>query len=124
MRFKALAAEGRALGLEQSIAYGLSLEDQFGETAQASRRVARTAGPLTPPEQEVAALIASGCSNRAIAKELVISERTVEKHVANILARLELKSRAQLAVWAHEHVDGNVRGEVRVSSDADASAPR
>jgi len=79
---------------------------------------------LTRREQEVAALVARGRSNRAIADELVISERTVEKHVANILARLEVTSRAQLAVWAHEHVRGDLRGDVRASTDAGASAPR
>ncbi|MBV9603041.1 MAG: AAA family ATPase [Chloroflexi bacterium] len=120
-RFEALAAEGRTFTSEQAIAYGLSNEDAAGATPIPSHRLA---SPLTPREQEVAALVAYGRSNRAIADELVISERTVEKHVANILARLELSSRAQVAVWAYEHVGGNLRGDVRASTHAGTSAPR
>jgi DNA-binding NarL/FixJ family response regulator len=56
--------------------------------------------PLTRREQEVAARIAAGASNRQIAHELVITNGTVERHVANILAKLDMRSRAQIAVWA------------------------
>jgi DNA-binding NarL/FixJ family response regulator len=58
--------------------------------------------PLSEREQEVVALIAQGCSNREIAKELTIAEATAVRHVANILDKLGLKSRAQVAVWAVE----------------------
>ena len=61
------------------------------------------AGPLTPREREVAALVAGGLSNRAIARELVITEATAERHLGNVYAKLGLASRAQLAVWALEH---------------------
>jgi DNA-binding CsgD family transcriptional regulator len=57
-------------------------------------------GTLTPREREVAALIASGSSNKAIADELVISPATAARHVANILAKLGFSSRAQIAAWA------------------------
>ena len=57
-------------------------------------------GGLTRREREVALLIAQGKSNRAIAEALVLSERTVEGHVGNILAKLAFTSRAQIAVWA------------------------
>jgi non-specific serine/threonine protein kinase len=50
----------------------------------------------------VAALVAQGLSNRQIAAALVITERTAEKHVANILAKLAFASRAQVAAWAVE----------------------
>lgn len=56
-------------------------------------------GPLTPREEEVAALLAKGLSNRAIATELVISPRTVDGHVERILAKLGFTVRAQVAVW-------------------------
>ena len=59
-------------------------------------------GGLTVREREIAALIAAGKSNRAIADVLVVSERTVEGHVAHILAKLDFASRAQIAVWAAE----------------------
>ena len=62
-----------------------------------------TAAPndiLTSRELEVVALIARGLSNRQIADELVISIRTADRHVANILAKLGLASRTQVAAWA------------------------
>ncbi|HEY8044761.1 MAG TPA: LuxR C-terminal-related transcriptional regulator [Streptosporangiaceae bacterium] len=54
---------------------------------------------LTPREREIAALIARGLSNRAIADELVISQATVARHVANMLTKLGFSSRAQIAAW-------------------------
>ncbi len=59
-------------------------------------------GGLTAREREIASLIAHGKSNREIADELIISENTAERHVANILAKLSLNSRTQIAVWAVE----------------------
>jgi DNA-binding NarL/FixJ family response regulator len=58
---------------------------------------------LTEREREVAALIARGKSNGEIAGELIVSKRTVEKHNANILAKLGLTSRAQIMRWALDH---------------------
>jgi predicted ATPase/DNA-binding CsgD family transcriptional regulator len=55
---------------------------------------------LTVREREVAALIAQGESNREIAETLVVSERTVESHVTNILAKLGFTRRARIAAWA------------------------
>jgi DNA-binding NarL/FixJ family response regulator len=57
-------------------------------------------GGLTAREREIAALIAQGKSNREMAEELVISETTAERHVANILSKLGFNSRTQIAVWA------------------------
>lgn len=54
---------------------------------------------LTPRENDVALRVAAGRSNAAIARELVLSERTVENHVSRILAKLGLGSRTALAVW-------------------------
>ena len=57
-------------------------------------------GGLTTREREVAAQIARGETNREIAEKLVLSERTVESHVTNILAKLGFTSRARIAIWA------------------------
>jgi DNA-binding CsgD family transcriptional regulator len=62
----------------------------------------QTFGGLTRREREVAALIAQGKSNRDIAGALFLSERTVEGHAGNILAKLGFASRAQIAAWAVE----------------------
>ena len=55
---------------------------------------------LTEREHEVTRLVAQGCSNQEIAKELVISEKTVKTHVSNILSKLQLADRTQLAIYA------------------------
>lgn len=58
---------------------------------------------LTPREIEVLRLLAGGRSNRALAAELYVSERTVKTHVSNILAKLRLGDRTQAALWAVRH---------------------
>jgi DNA-binding NarL/FixJ family response regulator len=57
-------------------------------------------GLLTAREREILVLVAQGLANKAIAGELVISERTARTHVSNILAKLGLSSRTQAALWA------------------------
>jgi non-specific serine/threonine protein kinase len=115
--FTAARAEGRAMSLDQAVAY--ALETTAGEAANAAAAspagiLAASGGRplgmehgdaglvdgLTPREREAVALVAQGLSNRQIAAALVITERTAEKHVANILAKLALTSRAQVAAWA------------------------
>jgi DNA-binding CsgD family transcriptional regulator len=58
---------------------------------------------LTPRELQVLRLVASGETNKAIAAELVVSERTVDRHVSNIFAKLRLSSRAAATAYAYEH---------------------
>ncbi|MBA3473656.1 MAG: helix-turn-helix transcriptional regulator [Rubrobacter sp.] len=58
---------------------------------------------LTPRELEVLRLIAAGRSNREIASALVISERTVDRHVSNIFTKLSVSSRAAATAYAYEH---------------------
>ena len=102
-----------ALGAEAyERAFGLGREDTLEEAA------ARALGEPVPPvgepvpgaaqgetvgltrrEREVAALVAEGLSNRDIADRLVISSRTAETHVQNMLAKTGFRTRSQLAVW-------------------------
>ncbi len=58
---------------------------------------------LTAREREVLALVATGRTNRRIAEDLSISEKTVARHVANIFRKLGLSSRAAATAWAYEH---------------------
>lgn len=60
-------------------------------------------GGLSPRELEILHGLASGKSNRAIAEELVISERTVDRHVSNIFTKLDVSSRAAATAYAYEH---------------------
>jgi DNA-binding CsgD family transcriptional regulator len=59
----------------------------------------RAGDPLTPREREIAERVSAGVTNRAIATQLVLSERTVEGHVRSILAKLQLTNRTELAAW-------------------------
>jgi DNA-binding NarL/FixJ family response regulator len=61
---------------------------------------------LTPREQEILLLIAKGSSNREIAQQLHISERTVRNHVTSILGQLALRDRTQAAIYAQRHLQG------------------
>jgi DNA-binding NarL/FixJ family response regulator len=63
-------------------------------------RLIPASDPLTPREREIAELVSPGSTNRAIADQLVISERTVEGHVHSILAKLQLTNRTELAAWS------------------------
>jgi non-specific serine/threonine protein kinase len=91
-------AEGRNMGLEEAIEYAFSEEETTTPVPPAADRPSANATTaLTRREKEIAALVARDLTNRQIAKELVVSERTVENHVANILKKLGLHSREQVA---------------------------
>jgi len=60
-------------------------------------------GGLTPRETEVLRLVASGITNRAIATELVLSEKTVARHLSNIFTKLGISSRSAATAYAYEH---------------------
>ena len=64
-------------------------------------------GELTPRKREVARLVSRGLTNAEIAEQLVLSEGTVANHVQEILQRLGLRSRTQLAVWIAAHARGS-----------------
>lgn len=67
------------------------------------RLISRRNEALTVREQEVVQMIVRGLTNREIAEELFLAEKTVENHVARILDKLELRSRTVLAAYAVEH---------------------
>jgi predicted ATPase/DNA-binding CsgD family transcriptional regulator len=86
---------GRCRTVEAAIA---SILDLAHGAAPASPG-AKGSGSLTAREWEVARLLAQGMSNRAIAAQLVISQRTVDGHVERILAKLGFSARTQVAAW-------------------------
>jgi DNA-binding CsgD family transcriptional regulator len=104
----------RALGDDDTAALELeAARDAFAELGampELSRVDSLTRGGpsadahgLTPRELEVLRLVAAGETNKAIAAELVLSERTVDRHVSNIFAKLRVSSRAAATAYAYEH---------------------
>jgi len=96
--FQAEQAAGRLMSLEQAVRYAQQLQLQPAPEQQAGAK----GDGLTAREREVAVLVVQGKTNRAIAEHLVLSKRTVEKHIANILSKLGLTSRSQIVRWAIE----------------------
>jgi DNA-binding NarL/FixJ family response regulator len=104
-RVEDAAAEARG-ALDASRRLGAALDADRAEALLAEvegRPAAKASGPLTDREVEVLRLVASGKTNRAIAAELVISEKTVGRHVSNIFTKLGLSSRAAATAYAYEH---------------------
>ncbi len=95
-----MVAAGEAL-LAPSVTRRL-IED-FARTRPARRRDPKLRlNGLTPRETEVLELIARGLSNQEIAAGLVLAEQTVKTHIGRILAKLDLRDRAQAVVLAYE----------------------
>ncbi len=109
--FERAWAVGRRMDAEQALEEALAPAlPEPSSAGGAQRRVSGKAPSLlTQREQEVAALIAQGRTNREIAAALVITEGTAANHVQHILNKLGLNSRAQIAAWAVEHGLGKDR---------------
>jgi non-specific serine/threonine protein kinase len=86
---------GYALSHDEAVAYALG-EHQPPAKPKPDRDQQQ---PLTRRERQVADLVAQGLSNKQISTRLVISQRTAESHVENILTKLGFTSRAQIAAW-------------------------
>ena len=90
-------AEGGGLGLDAAVADALAMARELGAERSAGRGQ-QPSGRLTPRELDVLRLIAAGRSNREIAELLVLSERTVERHIADIYREIGVRGRAGRAV--------------------------
>jgi predicted ATPase/DNA-binding SARP family transcriptional activator/DNA-binding CsgD family transcriptional regulator len=103
-RWEEALVEGRAMALEEVAEYALSegADQPVATIGQDPSAQDEPMGYLTAREQEVAALVARGLTNRQVSTKLSISERTAGNHVAKILKKLGLHSRAQIAAWAAE----------------------
>ena len=94
-------SEGLQLDIEQAFALAEALPRP---APAADRRYIEVAGvKLTRRELEVAVMVAKGMSNRQIAARLVLTERTVEGHVENLLSKLGFHSRAAVAAWVAQN---------------------
>jgi DNA-binding CsgD family transcriptional regulator len=89
--------------LDQPLALVRATSEQHLEPACRTRIKTPEPASLTARENEVVGLIADGKSNAAIAAELKLSEHTVKRHVANILLKLDLPSRAAAAAFSARH---------------------
>jgi DNA-binding CsgD family transcriptional regulator len=104
----------RAVGDEDTAAWELDAArgvfDRLGAAPDVARVDSLTARPqadathgLTKRELQVLRLLARGATNRSIAAELVLSERTIDRHVSNIFAKLRVSTRAAATAYAYEH---------------------
>lgn len=86
---------------EQAIARFEKLQDVAGRTTaqQNLDGLCPVSTELSDREAQVAELVAAGMSNRLIAEELFVSERTVHSHLSHIFTKLDLTSRTQLVKW-------------------------
>jgi DNA-binding NarL/FixJ family response regulator len=97
--------EGQRLDVESARRLFEQLNAEFclariGEQPNRSR--SEPAGSLSEREAQVLRLLASGKTNRAIAEELFISEKTVARHVSNIFDKLGVSSRSAATAWAYQ----------------------
>jgi non-specific serine/threonine protein kinase len=113
MRYQLAWDDGHSSTLDQAI----SLAEAFIVQQQSS---IAAASELTAREQEVAILLARGLTNKEVAAMLVLSPGTVRSHVEHILAKLDLRTRAQVAVWAAQH--GLVPGDISADGKGPESA--
>ena len=103
-----MGAACRALGDEEAAALEVDAARRAFAELGATRDAARLDGGgashgLTARELEVLRLVSAGHTNKAIAAELVLSERTVDRHVSNIFAKLSVSSRAAATAYAYKH---------------------
>ena len=83
-----------------------TLFSQIAQVAvQRGREAALEAVHMTPREREVIALIAEGMSNKQIAEQLDVATHTVKSHVRNVMEKLALHTRLQIAAYAHQQYD-------------------
>ncbi|HEY1971698.1 MAG TPA: LuxR C-terminal-related transcriptional regulator [Pseudonocardia sp.] len=96
-KFEAAYRRGTRMSLGQALPFALGTEDAGPGAGSAETN------PLTRREREIAEQVAKGHTNRRIALELTVSQRTVEGHVEKIMTKLGFSSRTQIAAWATEH---------------------
>ena len=100
IRPRELAESIRKAARGESVLHSRIAARMIQEVRDAKRKVPPAFAELTPRELEVLQLLADGQTNAAIAEQLVLSEKTVRGYVSNILSKLHLEDRTQVAVFA------------------------
>jgi len=98
-----LLAAIRTVHAGSSVIAAAATRELFASLGQQTQAVPPSFGQLTDREREIFALAARGLSNAEIAAREFLSEATVKTHVSRILAKLSLRDRVQLVVFAFEH---------------------
>ncbi len=99
-----LRAVGDQDAADAELATALAVYRRLGATPDVDRLAPTSLpGGLTAREAEVLACVASGASNRKVAEDLVISDKTVSRHLASIFTKIGVTSRTAAAAWAREH---------------------
>lgn len=98
-----LLASIRTVHAGSAVIAAAATRELFAHAAQPARPVPPTYRALTEREREIFALAARGLSNAEIAGREFLSEATVKTHISRILAKLALRDRVQLVVFAFEH---------------------
>jgi predicted ATPase/DNA-binding CsgD family transcriptional regulator len=87
-----------SMNLDEAVGYALT-DDPAGPRRAARREAADSGNEVTPREWQICELVAEGLSNKEIAARLVISQRTAESHVQNVLNKMGFANRSLIATW-------------------------
>ena len=100
-------APGRIASAVRTVVAGTPLwtADQLARAERWEAQIVRVRDSLTEREREVLGLVTEGLSNKQIARQLVVTVRTVDFHVSNILRKLDAVSRVEAAVWAQAYLE-------------------
>jgi DNA-binding NarL/FixJ family response regulator len=90
--------------IRTAVVGGSPLDPRAARVLVDARREQSPARALSPREEEVLRLLATGLANKQIARRLGITERTVKAHLTSVFQQLGVSDRTQAALWAREHL--------------------
>lgn len=92
------------IAIRAAVAGGSPLDPRVARVLLDAGRTGRSRPELSPREEEVLRLVATGLANKQIGRRLGISERTVKAHLTNVFQQLGVSDRTQAALWAKDHL--------------------